>query len=325
MKLAERDGEPLAAAIFFRGGGRAVRPLLGHASATRTRCISRPAITRASSTASSTGLQRFDPGTQGEHKLARGFEPTRDDLGTLARRRRVSRARSADYLERERAAVDGVHAPRHASTCRSSARTRPAHDPVAAAGRSAGRISAGRDGARRARTDCSASVATCRLRGCSRPIGAAFSLVLGRASPSSGGRRIRARSCCRTNSRSRAAWPSRCATAAYASRVDTAFGDVIAHCAAPATLRPKAPGSRRRCTPPTRAARTGLRALGRDLARRPAGRRPLRRRARAGLLRRVDVQPRARRVESRAHATGRRVASARSRPDRLPGRERAPR
>ena len=54
----------------------AVRPLLGRARATSTACISRPAITRASSTASSTASQRFEPGTQGEHKVARGFEPT---------------------------------------------------------------------------------------------------------------------------------------------------------------------------------------------------------------------------------------------------------
>ena len=50
------------------------------------------------------GLQRFEPGTQGEHKLARGFEPTitwsahwladRDMRGAVAR-----------YLEREAQAV----------------------------------------------------------------------------------------------------------------------------------------------------------------------------------------------------------------------------
>ena len=39
-------------------------------------CISRPATTRASITACAKGLRRFEPGAQGEHKLARGFLPT---------------------------------------------------------------------------------------------------------------------------------------------------------------------------------------------------------------------------------------------------------
>jgi predicted N-acyltransferase len=50
-------------------------------------------------------LQFFDPGTQGEHKLARGFEPTRTTsahwLGHDGFRSAIGR-----YLEREREAVD---------------------------------------------------------------------------------------------------------------------------------------------------------------------------------------------------------------------------
>jgi predicted N-acyltransferase len=51
------------------------------------------------------GLARFDPGAQGEHKLARGFEPT---LSGSAHRICDARFAAAigKYLERERAAVD---------------------------------------------------------------------------------------------------------------------------------------------------------------------------------------------------------------------------
>ena len=51
------------------------------------------------------GLQQFDPGAQGEHKLARGFEPT---LSWSAHRICDARFAAAigRYLERERAAVD---------------------------------------------------------------------------------------------------------------------------------------------------------------------------------------------------------------------------
>jgi predicted N-acyltransferase len=51
------------------------------------------------------GLQQFDPGAQGEHKLARGFEPT---LSRSAHRICDERFAAAigRYLERERAAVD---------------------------------------------------------------------------------------------------------------------------------------------------------------------------------------------------------------------------
>ena len=72
---------------------------------TKTACISRPATTRASSTASSTGSRRFDPGTQGEHKLARGFEPTATSSAHWLAHEGF-RTAVARYLERERAAVD---------------------------------------------------------------------------------------------------------------------------------------------------------------------------------------------------------------------------
>ena len=105
VKLAERRGTPIAAAIFFQGGGRLYGRYWGAAENVDSLhfeacyyqgidyCIER-------------GIDTFDPGTQGEHKLARGFEPTltcsahwlaHDGFGTAIGR----------YLEREREAVDG--------------------------------------------------------------------------------------------------------------------------------------------------------------------------------------------------------------------------
>lgn len=104
VKLAERDGEPVAAAIFVEGGGGLYGRYWGAARHEDSlhfeacyyqgieHCIER-------------GLAYFDPGTQGEHKIARGFEPTRTlSAHWLAHdgfRRAIAR-----FLERERASVD---------------------------------------------------------------------------------------------------------------------------------------------------------------------------------------------------------------------------
>ncbi|WP_404415293.1 GNAT family N-acetyltransferase [Marinospirillum sp.] len=50
------------------------------------------------------GLQRFDPGTQGEHKISRGFEPVLTHSLHWLHDERFSRAVD-DFLQRERAAV----------------------------------------------------------------------------------------------------------------------------------------------------------------------------------------------------------------------------
>ena len=103
VKVAERDDVPVAAAIFFQGGstlygrywGSAAREDSLHFEACYYQgiehCIAH-------------GLDSFDPGTQGEHKLARGFEPTlTQSAHWLAHDGfRIAIAR---YLERERAAV----------------------------------------------------------------------------------------------------------------------------------------------------------------------------------------------------------------------------
>ncbi len=84
---------------------------------TSTACISRPATTRASTTASSTASQRFEPGTQGEHKVSRGFVPHAHLVGALHRRsalprghRRLPAARSAGR-RRLRATRSRAHVP----------------------------------------------------------------------------------------------------------------------------------------------------------------------------------------------------------------------
>ena len=51
------------------------------------------------------GLKRFEPGTQGEHKVARGFEPTLTWSAHYIADRQF-RTAIADYLTREAAAVD---------------------------------------------------------------------------------------------------------------------------------------------------------------------------------------------------------------------------
>jgi predicted N-acyltransferase len=51
------------------------------------------------------GLKRFEPGTQGEHKVARGFEPTLTWSAHFITDRRF-RAAIEDYLEREGPSID---------------------------------------------------------------------------------------------------------------------------------------------------------------------------------------------------------------------------
>ena len=103
VKLARIKGEPVAAAIFFQddhwlygrywGAAREVDSL--HFEACYYQgiewCIER-------------GLDGFDPGTQGEHKLARGFEPTLTRSAHWFAHSGFSAA-IGRYLERERVAV----------------------------------------------------------------------------------------------------------------------------------------------------------------------------------------------------------------------------
>jgi predicted N-acyltransferase len=103
VKLAERDGEPVAAAVFFQGGGALYGRYWGarahedslHFEACYYQGIEHCIVH---------GLETFDPGTQGEHKLARGFEPTLTRSAHWLADAGFTSA-VARYLERERAAV----------------------------------------------------------------------------------------------------------------------------------------------------------------------------------------------------------------------------
>jgi predicted N-acyltransferase len=104
VKVALYSGKPVAAAIFFRSDDTLYGRYWGAANEYHSLhfetcyhqgiefCIER-------------GLTRFEPGTQGEHKVARGFEPV---LTWSAHYIADRRFRSAidDYLGREGAAID---------------------------------------------------------------------------------------------------------------------------------------------------------------------------------------------------------------------------
>jgi predicted N-acyltransferase len=124
VKLAEHQGKPVASAIFFHShdtlfgrywgaqndGGGNYDSL--HFETCYYQgiefCIER-------------GLQLFEPGTQGEHKIARGFEPTLAYSGHYVRDIRFRQA-LADHLQWERQAVSdyvvqaGAHLPFHRET-----------------------------------------------------------------------------------------------------------------------------------------------------------------------------------------------------------------
>jgi len=103
VKLALRGREPVAAAIFFEGGASLYGRYWGAAEDLHSLhfeacyyqgieyCIDK-------------GLQHFEPGTQGEHKVPRGFVPTITSSAHWIAEPRFRRA-IADYLERERASI----------------------------------------------------------------------------------------------------------------------------------------------------------------------------------------------------------------------------
>jgi predicted N-acyltransferase len=103
VALAERRHQPLAAAIFFQGGGTLYGRYWG--TAQHEDCLHfELCYYRGIEHCIEHGLESFDPGTQGEHKLARGFGPV---LTTSAHWLAHAGFRDAvaRYLERERAAV----------------------------------------------------------------------------------------------------------------------------------------------------------------------------------------------------------------------------
>ena len=270
------------------------------------------------------GLQRSSPGTQGEHKIARGFEPTRTWSAHWLARSGIFATRSAATCSARRAAIDDYVAAAARAPALPPRRRRPgvipwlrptdppeAFPPVSdALDEPAGLL---------------APAATSRRRDCSPRIGAASSPGTRAGQPilwwspdpravlfpaelrvtRSLAKTIRNRRLCR-------------------DRVDRAFAGVIE----PVRRRHAAAGGHLDHARHARGVCASARArpcpLRRDLARRAPGRRPVRRRARAGVLRRVDVQPERDASKVALHGLVQCVAHEQRRADRLPDRQPAP-
>jgi predicted N-acyltransferase len=104
IKLAEYQGNPIATAIFFRGEhvlyGRYWGAAANYHSLHFETCYY-----QGIEYCIEHGLQHFEPGTQGEHKVARGFEPTETWSAHWIAEPRFRRAID-HYLNNERASID---------------------------------------------------------------------------------------------------------------------------------------------------------------------------------------------------------------------------
>ncbi|MET0533135.1 MAG: GNAT family N-acetyltransferase [Steroidobacter sp.] len=104
VKLAEYQGLPIASAIFFRGG----KVLYGRywgAAANYHSLHFETCYYQGIEYCIEQGLEHFEPGTQGEHKVPRGFEPTTTWSAHWIADPRFRRAID-DYLNVERAQID---------------------------------------------------------------------------------------------------------------------------------------------------------------------------------------------------------------------------
>jgi hypothetical protein len=103
VKLALEGHLPVAAGVFFRGGGCLYGRYWG--TARHVDCLHfELCYYQGIDYCIEHGIERFDPGTQGEHKLARGFEPTVTHSAHWLADARLGGAIDR-YLERERAAM----------------------------------------------------------------------------------------------------------------------------------------------------------------------------------------------------------------------------
>ena len=104
VKLAVRGDEPIAAAIFFRSEttlyGRSWGAVADFHSLHFETCYY-----QGIEYCIEHGMQSFEPGTQGEHKVARGFMPTATWSAHWISEPRFRRAIDR-YLGEERAAID---------------------------------------------------------------------------------------------------------------------------------------------------------------------------------------------------------------------------
>jgi predicted N-acyltransferase len=116
VKLAvDRHGEAVACAVFLRGEDTLYGRYWGSAGDYHSLHFE-ACYHQGVEYCIREGLARFEPGTQGEHKIARGFSPT--PVWSLHDVRHPAfRGAIADYLGRERAAVGdymraaATHAP----------------------------------------------------------------------------------------------------------------------------------------------------------------------------------------------------------------------
>jgi predicted N-acyltransferase len=104
VKVAVQSGHPIACAIFFQGPDTLYGRYWG-AAADQHSLHFETCYHQGVDYCIEHGLKRFEPGTQGEHKVARGFEPTLTWSAHFITDRRF-RAAIEDYLEREGPSVD---------------------------------------------------------------------------------------------------------------------------------------------------------------------------------------------------------------------------
>jgi len=104
VKLAEFEGTPIATAIFFRGGDTLYGRYWGAAAEFHSLHFE-TCYYQGIEYCIEQGLRRFEPGTQGEHKVPRGFEPTQTWSAHWIADPRFRRAIDT-YLDQERTAVD---------------------------------------------------------------------------------------------------------------------------------------------------------------------------------------------------------------------------
>jgi uncharacterized protein len=115
VKLALYGGEPVAAAVFFRSADTLYGRYWGSDEAYHSLHFE-TCYYQGIDYCIEHGLQRFEPGTQGEHKIARGFEPAITWSAHWIANAPLRRAIGA-YLAREGEAIDAyasdadAHAP----------------------------------------------------------------------------------------------------------------------------------------------------------------------------------------------------------------------
>jgi predicted N-acyltransferase len=104
VKIAMYEQAPIAAAIFFRSGDTLYGRYWGAAADFHSLHFE-TCYYQGIEYCIAQGLQRFEPGTQGEHKVPRGFEPATTWSAHWIADPRFRRA-IAEYLQRERDAID---------------------------------------------------------------------------------------------------------------------------------------------------------------------------------------------------------------------------